>query len=92
MCFRSLGENLRAMAVVDHKPHEPLSRWKRAFGGTEPVNMTLVNININGPSGWIPLACGVFVDNVIHLSGYVALGMNSFYTKIMAKVKPVLNC
>jgi hypothetical protein len=51
-----------------------LSRVKRSFGGQEPINWTLVNFNVLGPGGWLPLACGAGLDLVFHVSGYAVLG------------------
>ena len=51
-----------------------LSRVKRGFGGQEPINFTLINANVLGPNGWIPLFCGATLDMVFHVTGYIVLG------------------
>ncbi len=51
-----------------------LSRVKRGFGGKEPINFTLVQTNVLGPPGWLPLASGATLDLVFHVTGYVVLG------------------
>ena len=55
-------------------PLQVLSRVKRGFGGQEPINFTLVNANVLGPNGWIPLFCGATLDMVFHVTGYIVLG------------------
>jgi hypothetical protein len=51
-----------------------LSRTKRGFGGKEQVNMTLVNINVLGAPGWLPLFCSAVPDVFFHVTGYTVLG------------------
>ena len=53
------------------------SRVKRGFGGKEPVNITLVNTNVLGAPGFLPLICGAFIDMVLHVTGYIVLGKMS---------------
>ena len=52
-----------------------LSRVKRGFGGPEPINFTLINTNVLGPPGWLPLASGATMDLIFRVSGYTVLGM-----------------
>ena len=52
-----------------------LSRVKRSFGGPEPINFTLINTNVLGPPGWLPLASGATMDLIFRVSGYTVLGM-----------------
>ena len=60
--------------VSFNEPHI-LGRFKRSFGGQEPVNMTLVNENTLGPAGFLALACSSALDLIFHVSGYIVLGM-----------------
>jgi hypothetical protein len=52
-----------------------LSRVKRGFGGQEPINITLINTNVLGPPGWLPLASGATMDMIFRVSAYTVLGM-----------------
>lgn len=51
-----------------------LVRTKRSFGGKEPVNITLVNTNVLGAPGWLPLVCSAVPDVIFHVTGYGVLG------------------
>jgi hypothetical protein len=55
------------------------SRVRRSFGGKEPINFTLVNQNVLGPPGWLPMASGITIDLILRLSGYTALGPFEVY-------------
>ena len=78
-CFenKSLESNSTDLVGVTHQPQHDLvlSRVKRSFGGQEPVNLTLINANVLGPNGWLPLACGAPFDLLFHVTGYTVLGI-----------------
>ena len=79
-CFENKSHDFNSTYVVgvSSQPiprHDiVLSRVKRSFGGKEPVNMTLINTNVLGPNGWLPLACGASLDLFFHVSAYFVLG------------------
>jgi hypothetical protein len=49
----------------------------RSFGGQEPINITLVNISILGPMGWLSMSSRSVLDVIFHISGYTILGKNA---------------
>ena len=49
-------------------------RIKRSFGGSEPINMTLVNSKVVGPMGWIPFSSGSILEAIFYITGYTVLG------------------
>ena len=51
-----------------------LSRQKRNFGGSEPINYSLVFDGIFGVKGWLASGIEVFHDILFHVSGYTILG------------------
>ena len=61
-----------------------LSRTKRSFGGKEAVNITLVNTNVLGAPGWLPLICGAVLDMIFHVSGYIVMGKLFRYCNYLA--------
>ena len=79
-CFENKSQDFNSTDVVGVTTQQiprhdvVLSRVKRSFGGKEPVNMTLINTNVLGPNGWLPLACGASLDVFFHVSGYFVLG------------------
>ena len=80
-CFENKGHEFNStdLVGVTHQPQHALSRVKRSFGGQEPVNLTLINANVLGPNGWLPLACGAPLDLIFHVTGYTVLGNMLFF-------------
>ena len=72
-----LEENCSEVAAESRNDEDfaILSRVKRSFGGPEPINFTLINTNVLGPPGWLPLASGATMDLIFRVSGYTVLGM-----------------
>ena len=74
----SAGSKCPGNAAIDsgsgNRDHALLVRNKRSFGGKEPVNMTLVNTNVLGAPGWLPLVCSAVPDVIFHVTGYGVLG------------------
>ena len=54
-----------------------LSRQKRNFGGTEPINFPLVFDSTFGVKGWLSSGIEITQDIVLHLTGYTILGKPS---------------
>ena len=51
-----------------------LSRQKRNFGGSEPINFPLVYDSVLGVKGWLASGIEVFQDILFHLTGYTIIG------------------
>ena len=58
----------------DNTDLELHGRVKRSFGGKEQINYTLVNTNVQGVPGFVPLISGATMDMVFHITGYWVLG------------------
>ncbi len=74
-CLESDKVLTKENKLVSFNESHILGRFKRSFGGQEPVNMTLVNENTLGPAGFLALACSSALDLIFHISGYIVLGM-----------------
>ena len=74
-----------------NRDHALLVRNKRSFGGKEPVNMTLVNTNVLGAPGWLPLFCSAVPDVIFHVTGYGVLGKFSGCYGSGCRTKGVFN-
>jgi hypothetical protein len=53
-----------------------LSRHKRNFGGTEPINFSLVFDSIFGVKGWLSSGIEITQDIVLHVTGYTIIGLH----------------
>ena len=51
-----------------------LSRQKRNFGGTEPINFQLVYNSVFGVNGWLASGIEILQDITFHLTGYTIIG------------------
>ena len=63
------------IAVYDDKV---LSRQKRNFGGTEPINFQLVYNSVFGVKGWLASGVEALQDITFHLTGYTIIGKRPF--------------
>jgi len=55
-----------------------LSRQKRDFGGSEPIDYAKAIAGVFGPAGIVVHGCEAFSDIIFHLTGYTVLGNSIF--------------
>ena len=60
-------------SIANNNDSAQIKRFKRSFGGPEPMNLTFVNTNIS-PVGWVSMASGGLLDMFFHVQGYTVLG------------------
>ena len=71
----------------DNTDLELHGRVKRSFGGKEQINYTLVNTNVQGVPGFVPLISGATMDMVFHITGYWILGKVQQVNPLTYKVR-----
>lgn len=59
---------------IDIYEDKVLSRQKRNFGGTEPINFQLVYNSTFGVKGWLASGIEGLQDITFHLTGYTIIG------------------
>ncbi len=62
---------------VDIYEDKLLSRQKRNFGGTEPIDFQLVYNSTFGVKGWLSSGIEAALDITFHLTGYTIIGKRS---------------